>query len=245
MNNITISFHNLLKLVLFIFITFINFWWLPIFRDNLWYGLLLVMLTFFLFTTSATNLFVVSSKSFAIPRLLIIVFGLLFIILSVLLIKDHFDNTIEIVSPTEKKIQLQRHGLYANGLEILFTNRFSQNFYINWSLPIAKYLRNISYSIDPNLYFFSSHPREKSGIDEFEKYSPFLLPLFVIGLLIHTLSLSKYKFLTIYLLASIFVTGFLSPYFKLGPILLFPYINIVTALAIIAVLKRIYAKKTH
>ena len=235
MNKTNPSLHSYyLKLIVFILITFANFWWILILKENFLYGLLLILITFILFFASF-NVFSGLKLS--------VIMGVLFVILSTLLIKNHFDYTLKTLSPTDEKIQTQRHGVYADGLGILFTNKLSQNFYKNWSMSLGKYLRNISYSVDPNLYFFSSHPREKSGIDEFEKYSPFLLPIFIIGVLIHALSFGKIKALTAYLLASIIITGFISPYFKLGPILLFPYISIVIALGAASVIKKNYVKK--
>lgn len=41
--------------------------------------------------------------------------------------------------------------------------------------------QNVAEVLDPNLYFFSNHPRERVGVDEFEKFSYLLLPFFLYG----------------------------------------------------------------
>lgn len=229
----------LIRKLLIIIIIFANLWWFPIFKENLLYGLLVITITLSLFILTLKLL---THKLAFI--LLMITFITSSLLLSISLLKDHFDYTLQKMSPAEELQLMQRHGLYADGLKLMFTNKFSQNFYKNWSLPLEKYLRNTSYSIDPNLYFFKSHPREKTGIDEFDKYFLILLPLFIIGLFKHVVSFGRFKLLTIYLILSILISGFISPFFKLGPILFFPYINILIALGAFTIYEAIYDNKT-
>jgi hypothetical protein len=41
---------------------------------------------------------------------------------------------------------------------------------------------NVFQSIDPSLYFFVNHPRERFGVHEFEKFPYILMPFFIIGI---------------------------------------------------------------
>lgn len=233
------KYHVLFKALIIIVATLTNMWWFPIFKENFLYGLLVIIITLFLFILTFKLSINKTIFNFSIVALAISLFSL-----SIILINNQFDITLKTANPTEVMREAQRHGLFADGLGILFTNKISQNFYKNFSLPLEKYLRNISYSVDLNLYFFKSHPREKSGIDEIDKYSIIFLPFFVIGLLRHFLYPSKYKILTLYLSFSIVVNGFLSPYFKPGPILFFPYVSNIIALGGLIILKKTHGEKT-
>lgn len=214
-------------LIVFVFLA--NFWWLPIFKTNFIYGILLLILSFLLF----------NNKKFPKTNLIILT---VFFILSLMLLIGNFDKNLNIPNPTEVKQQSIRHSLLADGMGVLFTNKFSLKFYKNWNLPISKYLRNISYAIDPNLYFFASHPREKSGIDEFEKFPPILLPFFILGFLYYLVNLQKNKLLSTYLILSMIVTGFLTPYFKLGPVLFFPFVNVLITNGLLLTLNKLKKK---
>ena len=59
------------------------------------------------------------------------------------------------------------------------------------SIAFFRLLRNFSEVIDPNLYFFANHPRERVGVSEFEKFPYLLLPFFIYGLVT---IISKHKF---------------------------------------------------
>ncbi len=211
--------------MLFIIINILNFWIWEIFKAYFLIGVFLSLISISLFILTFIQL-----KS--INKVILTLCIIFFCLTSIITVKNNFDPSFKSQNPTEVKMLNRWHGYFADGLGFLFTNKLSQNFYAHLFSPLSNYLRNISYSIDTNLYFFSSHPREKSGIDEFEKYSPLMLPFFIIGLLIHILALGNYKYLTFYLIGSILITGLISPYYKLGPLLLFPYINQVIILGV-------------
>jgi hypothetical protein len=205
---------------LLLFLVFIlNYWTYQLFQQDILLGFILSIITVTLFTVT----FVKVDLIYKIAILLLLIF---ICVGSFYLLSGHFDTTLGQITSTETKTISLRHGYFAQGLGILFINKFSQQYYSKWYTPISHYLRNISYSIDPNLYFFKSHPREKSGIDEYDKYSPLLLPFFILGFLTHFLSLNSHKILSIYLVTAVFITGFISPYYNLGPVLLFPYLNL-------------------
>jgi hypothetical protein len=49
-------------------------------------------------------------------------------------------------------------------------------------VKLRKITRNFLAQLDLNLYFFAGHPRERIGVDEYEKFPYILLPIFLIGL---------------------------------------------------------------
>jgi hypothetical protein len=89
-------------------------------------------------------------------------------------------------------------------------------------LPISKYLNNLVYPIDPNVYFFADHPREQLGVEVFEKFPFFYLPFFVLGF---WLLLKKVKWLVVwYFIWVSLISGFINPKNTLGPVLYFPVV---------------------
>lgn len=223
-------------LLLFFLVLVLNYWTWDLLKQDLFLAVILFIITgsLFLLTFFKVNFW---------QRITLVVLLLSFCLGSLSLLKSNFDESLKGKNPTEINIALSRHGYFAEGLGGLFTNKFSLQYYSKLYYPITNYSRNISYSIDPNLYFLMSHPREKSGIDEFDKYAPFLLPFFIIGLLSYCLSLDKYKILNIYLVTAILLTGFITPHYKLGPVLLFPFINLIIILGTLKILN--FIKKRH
>ena len=214
-------------------LTVANFWIWQIFSGSLVLGIILLIIELGLFV-------LITKRRLKRTYILAISISILFLLaFSAFLLKKEFDNTLLTNSPTEISILNQRHGYLAEGLGIIFTNRFVQHYYKDYSMATGKYLQNVFYTLDPNLYFFRSHPREKAGIDEYEKYSPFVLPLFVIGILFLTIYWRRYKFLILYSILAILLTGFISPNYKLGPLLMFPFVNIILYLGLIAAIPKV------
>jgi hypothetical protein len=214
-------------------ITVANFWFWQIFSNNFILGVILLVIELGLFILITKKDL---KRSYTLALYIFILFLLVF---DTILLKSDFDNTLLTTSSTEISILNERHGYLAEGLGNIFTNKYVQHYYKDYSLATGKYLRNIFYTLDPNLYFFRSHPREKAGIDEYEKYSPFVLPFFVIGILFTIIYYRKYKSLIIYSIFATFLTGFISPSYKLGPILMFPFINIILYLGFITSIQKI------
>ncbi len=225
-------FENYLYLLV---LSLANFWIWQIYSNNFILGIILLAIEL--------GLFVLITKKDLKRNCIFTIFisVLLLLVLGVILLMGEFDNTLLTTSPTETSILNQRHGYLAEGLGKIFTNKYVLHFYKlqEYGTATGKYLQNVFYSLDPNLYFFRSHPREKAGIDEYNKYSPIVLPLFVIGVLFLTINYHKYKFLVLYSIPAILFTGFISPKYKLGPLLMFPLINIILYLGLIAVISKV------
>ena len=206
-----LSKQNLVGLTIIFILIFSNPWIYVIYRNNPILASLIGLITLLLFLTK-----IFKQKTY------IFIFILLSILV-LLLLRTGFDSTIFSKNPTEVKQLNTRHEFYNQDLGFLFTNKYSLNYYQNYSLSVLKLNRNLFYNLDPNLYFFASHPREKAGINEFEKFSAVYLPFFIIGLF-SIIFRKNYKWLKIYSILTILISAFLIPTFPIGPILFFPIV---------------------
>ena len=163
---------------------------------------------------------------------LLILFSAVFVSISII---TALDSTIWTTSELEIQQYGRRHEFYAKGLGKLYTNRFTLSYFKKYHLPLTKLQGNFFANLDPNLYFFSSHPRERGGIEEFNKYLPIFLPFFIIGFL-YLIYNPKTK-LIIYIAAILLLSSFISPNFKLGPILVLPIINYLITLGLLLSIK--------
>lgn len=222
------------KYIYLALVTVANFWFWQILENNLFFGLLVLIIEVALFELIAGT----NRKN----RMMFVTLAIGATICTLVMLRDQFDKTLLVTSPTEVSIQAKRHNYLADGLGIFFTNKYSLHYYKDYSLGVGKYLRNVFYTLDPNLYFFRSHPREKLGIDESYKYPPIVLPFFVVGILFLFVNYSKYKPLTIYLTAAALFTGFLDPAYKLGPILIFPFTTIAIYFGFATIVTRLKLK---
>lgn len=85
-----------------------------------------------------------------------------------------------------------------------------------------KILNNLSEVIDPNLYFFANHPRERVGVDEFEKFPYIMLLIFICGLIVA--KKSQLLILSAGFLLAFILFSFIGSTNNLGPFLMFPFI---------------------
>lgn len=200
--------------VLHLFVIIFNPWWWLILQKNFWIASLIFALSFIVFCYFYLN------RSRFFLTILLSVTGILIFIS----IKGGFDNTIFANSALEIQQYNKRHEFYAVDLGKIYTNRFSLLFFKDYSLPLYKLQRNLFLNLDPNLYFFKSHPRERGGIDEFDKYLPVFLPFFLVGILYCIFVL--FTRILIYFLPILIISSVISPSFYLGPILFFPIINL-------------------
>jgi len=210
------------KTLILLGVTLSNFWIWKITRENLLLAILLIILSGLLF-----KLIIEQSFKMWIFTLILV----LFFVASLILLKTNFDKTLKMLNP-EEKVQLnERHYYYSQELGKLFLNSKVLNYYKNYSLSVYKFEGNLFSNLDLNLYFFASHPRERVGVNEFEKYTPILLPFFIIGVILLIYKGSVWA--VGYLVAVALVSAFIDPKYLLGPILFFPLINVGISLGII------------
>ena len=111
------------------------------------------------------------------------------IFISILLIfqyKTSSINPLTFLNENEKIEQQERMRGYPRHF-YRFANWLEQR---KEALIFYKLQENFFEVMDPNLYFFANHPRERVGVVEYEKFPYIFLPFLVIGLL----SLEKIKF---------------------------------------------------
>lgn len=214
------------KTLILLGVIFLNFWIWRILEQNTPAAVVLILLTFLLF-----NLIIEKEEKIWIFCLILILFTLT----SFMMIKSDFDKGFLSLTPEDQVKLNDRHFYYAKELGILFLNSKVLNYYKNYSLPVHKFESNLFSNLDPNLYFFASHPRERAGVNEYEKYSPIFLPFFILGILLMIYWGTIWA--TSYLIAVVLVSALISPNHQLGPILFFPLINICIALGLIYALK--------
>lgn len=209
------------KILLFLGITLLNFWIWKIFKENLFLGILLIVLS--------VGLYYLNDKK--INFKLVLIFIILFIITSSITLFLGFDKDLFSNNPEEKILQRTRHGYLSSELGFLFQNKISLNYFVNIYPTISNLQYNLAYALNPNLYFFANHPRETSSVEESEKYFFILAPFFIIGLL--EIIFMKKLLVIVYIIITICISLFMSPGFFLGPILLFPVINLLIYLGIL------------
>lgn len=210
------------KNLLFLSITLLNFWIWRILKENLFLGIILIALSI--------GLYYLDNNAKINPKLLLIVIILLIITTSITFYYG-FDKSLFFNEPEEKILQGKRHSYLSSELGFVFKNKISLNYYVNIYPAISNLQYNLSYALNPNLYFFANHPRETANIEESEKYLFIFAPFFIIGFL-HIIFMKKLPII-IYIIGAAFISLFVSPNFFLGPILFFPFINLVIYLGIL------------
>ena len=185
-----------------------NYWIWRIFTHDQVLGIVLVLLTGSLYMSLGKNLFLKVTI-------------LLFIIASILTIKSGFDKDLLVTTYDEENKLNDRHPYFAAELGNIYLNKFGTFINKKISPLFYQYETNFFSSLDLNLYFFASHPRERPGVEEFKKYNFLFLPVFLVGTFF--IAQKKPKIVLIYLLTAGFISGFISQSYKLGPVLLFPF----------------------
>lgn len=203
-----------------VIIILLNPWWWIIVRKDLTISVLA-------FVLSITFCYMFYNRS----KIIFLSFLVLISLLIIICLKQGFDESILKISALEEQRLNKRHEFYAHNLGKIYTNRISLSYYKFYSFSLLKLERNFFGNLDPNLYFFASHPRERPGIDEFEKYTPIFVPFFLIGF-IYSIYRPKLKIVA-YFITALFISSFISPNYNLGPVLFFPLINFVMTIGLL------------
>lgn len=215
-----------------IMIILLNPWWWVIIQSDLWIGVIAFILSIVFVH------YVVTSSSYSFYNkskiTLLLLLGLTSLLI-IIILRQGFDESIFKLSPKEIQQQNKRHEFYAHNLGKIYTNKFSLSYYKNYSYSLLKFERNFFANLDPNLYFFASHPRERAGIDEFEKYTLIFVPFFIIGF-IYSIYYPRIKTIA-YIFFVLILSSLISPSYKFGPILSFPVINFMITIGFLVSLK--------
>ncbi len=129
------------------------------------------------------------------------------------------DQTIWQAKDEEIFLLNERRSYYPNQLGWIFQNKLTLAFY--------KLEQNFFQNLDPNLYFFATHPRERRGYSEFERFPAIFLPFFLLGLLFIN---KKRKIIFCFFLA-LLINSFLDTR-DIGPFLAYPFIVYICSIGI-------------
>ena len=179
---------------------FANLWIYKVFAANLFLGILILI---------ATILLLKNSKLFL----------LLFIPVLFFQIQTTNKTSLTAISNDDRRVIDMRLRAYPSKLlrlgywleerkESIIFYRVATNFFEN---------------MDPNLYFFSNHPRQRVGIKEFEKFPYVLLPFFLLGIF-NWISKKNKLFWLISFLVPITILSIIGNKNNLGPFSLFPFL---------------------
>lgn len=208
------------KATVILFVALLNPWIWKIIPENFFLALLLIILSGSLYAL------ILKQKIFFLWLTGILVLSVGFIIFL-----SAFDRNLFIPSHDEKLRQDNKHLYFSHNLGKLYLNKIGLYFHQNLDLPLYKLQSNLFSNLDPNLYFFASHPRERAGVGEFEKYFLLTLPFFIAGIIV--VIQKKLKVLGYYFITVTLIGAFIRPDYIFGPVLFFPLINAVIVLGIV------------
>lgn len=187
----------------------LSFWSGKIFENNLFIfsiSFILAGLLFLIYLKRYNRTFV--NATFIVTSIIVIL----------AIFPQHLDKTLWEKSFLDTTEINTRRSYYSSSVGAIFQNKYMK--------LLNKYESRLSPLLDINFYFFASHPRERVGIDEFEKYSPLFIPFFIIGLI----QVVKNKFLLISTLSVLIVAPLIDLDYVLGPVLLFPLFTAILAI---------------
>lgn len=208
------------KYLILVLITLTNPWFFKILNVNILATVLLVVITFLLFIQISWD------KNRPLIQMAIILFSVYTFIIT----NSNFDKLL-FVRTTEEVYGLnERRNYYPKYIGLIFQNKIN--------ITLNKYLANLSENLDPNIYFFAGHPRERGNISDFEKFSPILIPFFLIGLFWSIRIRNGFVFG--YNLSIIFFSGFLSPNNNIGSLMFFPLMCVLICQGIIITINMLH-----
>ena len=171
----------------------------------------------------------------------------LLVILLVVQYKTTDKQPLSALGDSQKFVQQQRLHIYPPTFYQVF-GHYIWFYPANWfeesrfSIWVNRIQQNFSEVVDPGLYFFANHPRQRVGFDEFEKFPYVFLPFFVFGILKLERRFCWQKGL--FVLLPIFLVSFVGHRNQYGPIGLFPFIVVVCATGMNAFVKRFAGRQS-
>lgn len=212
--------YNYFPIILFFILTFSNFWIYWIYEFNFLIGEILIILTLLLYL----------SLNLKNSKITLITFSLL-VILSLFLIFSYFNKNLFSISQTDLIRTEQRKNFYANELGKIYRNRFGIFYFDKLRLNLSKIQEAFFTPMEWSLYF---SPRR---FKDYEKFSFFLSPFFIIGLL--NFIINSTKKIIIYFFIALTVHTFTTLNSNVSPLLFFPLLIVCIDQGIIISLRRI------
>jgi len=192
------------------FVLLANFWIWRILFNSVPLGLLVLASSIFLYLS-----FKRSSKKYFFA------FLVLFSLLLIFQWKTTSKESLVELSNDEQRVQQMRLKEYPP-IRISIAHWFENR---EESIAFFRILENFSETIDPNLYFFANHPRERVGINEFEKFPYIFLPLFFYGLVLSVAERRKLVLGMSFILPVVLIS-IIGHKNQLGPFSLFPFLAV-------------------
>ena len=192
------------------FVLLANFWIWRILFNSVPLGLLVLASSIFLYLSFKRN----SKKYF-------FAFLVLFSLLLIFQWKTTSEESLVELSNDEQRVQQMRLKEYPP-IRISIAHWFENR---EESIAFFRILENFSETIDPNLYFFANHPRERIGINEFEKFPYIFLPLFFYGLVLSVAERRKLVLGMSFILPVVLIS-IIGHKNQLGPFSLFPFLAV-------------------
>lgn len=201
-------------MALLIIILFSNVWIWKIFGQN--------FLVFILLIIATVLLWLLTTKKLKIKYY--VIFLLIFLALFFFQWKTTTWHSLVLLSNDEQRIKSERIKLYnpsSHYMRVIFYRLDLANFFEgDIGTIINRLQRNFFESLDPNVYFFAGHPRERVWANDFEKF-PFT---YIIPFILGFYQLIKRRNLVIqfWLVCSITLLSIIGHKNPLGPFILFP-----------------------
>lgn len=220
------------KSLALIFVLAFNFWIWKIFALNIFAGTITLLTTIFLWADIEER----NDKYFYLAAFFLV-------LLVFFQYRTSSINSLTFLNTSEKVNQQLRLRAYPP-VSIKILGKTIWIPLANWfelrpeTVAVYKLGDNLGENLDPNLFFFANHPRERVGVREFEKFPYILLLPFVIGLLSFKKKYTRDVVLSLSPLVLLAIIGNSNP---AGPFVLFPFIAITTALGLVP----IFAKKKY
>ncbi len=192
------------------FVLLANFWIWRILFNSVPLGLLVLASSIFLYLS-----FKRSSKKYFFA------FLVFFSLLLIFQWKTTSEESLVELSNDEQRVQQMRLKEYPP-IRISIAHWFENR---EESIAFFRILENFSETIDPNLYFFANHPRERVGINEFEKFPYIFLPLFLYGLVLSVAERRKLVLGMSFILPVVLIS-IIGHKNQLGPFSLFPFLAV-------------------
>lgn len=211
----------MLRQLILILIIALSPWFWKIVASDLIIAALLVITTLllgFLFTNKSKSLYLG----------LILSFGLLLLLqIQTTKIQSQTD-----LSNDEQRVVDIRKALYTSDFSLIrlliFKLNISEIAEGPVNIAIERVTRNFFETIDPNVYFFGGHPRERVWANDFEKFNFIFIFPFLLGII--AFIVKRQRIISLMLITTFLVFSYIGHLNDFGPFLLFPFITLFIAL---------------
>lgn len=215
----------MINLIVFFAILFANVWIWKIFSFSLLLGVLIIASSISLLIYFEKN-----KKAFLAIAFILLIF----------VFAKSFPQTVNLsFNEQEKLLEIQRVKEYPPITLLPVAHWLEER---PETITVYKFTQNLSLVLDPNLYFFANHPRERAAYSEIERFTYILLPFFVYGIFL-LISKKKYLFLILFSGIPLLVYSITGLNKNVEPLLFFPFFIVTIYSGITEFLIKIPEKK--